>query len=216
MNSKKSLITGLMLLVCWMRMTGAGADPQAILKVLPTEESLGSEWKRHVGLLFDPHSTPTEIISIASPLPESFRSEQRHGVANPQSKVSGWSNVHYTLQMTNGPAVYEVQIYRYRDRQRLAEEFDQILRLESEQYHHSAVKGLGDAAVFVRNTQGPGSTVWFRRADFKVWMGPGPSVTNWDQDVNLQHLAIEMDKRIVQMTGNAAVPVNSESARNKP
>ena len=202
MNLKKTLMTGFIFLVGSMSNAAAGVEPQPILDVLPTEESLGPRWKRHVGLLFDPHSKPTEITSIATPLPESLKNEQRDGVANPQSKVSGWSNVHYTLQMTNGPAVYEVQIYRYRDRQRLAEEFDQLLRLDSEQYQHSPVKGLGDAAVFYRSTRTPGSTLWFRRADFKAWIAPSPCDTNWEEDVNLQLLAIQLDQRIVQMTGD--------------
>ena len=209
MNSKKALMTGFMVLVCFMSNAAPGAEPQAILHVLPTEESLGQHWKREVSLLFDPLSKPAVITPETSTLPESFKNEQLDTVANPQSHVSGWGNAQYTLHLTNGPAVYDVQIYRYRDRQRLAEEFDQLLRLDSEQYQHSPVNGLGDAAVFYRSTRTPGSTLWFRRADFKAWIAPSSSVTRWEQDVNLQNLASQLDQRMVQRTGNSAVPVVS-------
>jgi hypothetical protein len=196
-------------LACFMGITAAGAEPQAILHVLPSEESLGQQWKREVSLLFDPLSKPAVITPETSTLPESFKNEQLDTVANPQSHVSGWGNAQYTLHLTNGPAVYDVQIYRYRDRLRLAEEFDQLLRLDSEQYQHSPVKGLGDAAVFYRSTRTPGSTLWFRRADFKAWIAPSSSVTRWEEDVNLQNLATQLDQRMVQRTGDSAVPVGS-------
>ncbi|MCL4181108.1 MAG: hypothetical protein KJ072_25610, partial [Verrucomicrobia bacterium] len=48
MNSQKALMTGFMVLVCFMSNAALGAEPQAILHVLPTEESLGQHWKREV------------------------------------------------------------------------------------------------------------------------------------------------------------------------
>jgi len=196
-----------MLLVFWITSGAPGAEPQAILNVLPTPEALGPNWERNISMFFDPLSKPPEIIATVSPMPESFKQEKREGVANPQSAVSGWGHALYMLQRANGVIAYDVHIDRYRKRERLTEDFHEMLQVDSEQYRKIPLKALGEEAMFCWNAQGPGSTVWFRRADFKVWINPvAGSITNWNQDASLQRLAAVLDQTILRASGDPSPP----------
>ena len=216
MNAAKNCLAGLSVLLFLGRGVSAGADPQAILEALPTEDTLGSGWKREIGVLFDPLSKPSEILHTASPFPDSFKKEKRAGVEDPKGRVSGWSHTHFTLQTTNRSCRYDVQIERYRNKEHLREDFDPLLSLDSEQYRKTPVKDLGDTAVFYYDAKRSGGTVWFRRAEFKVWIAPMNNLTNWEQDSDLQHLARILDQRIVRGTVEAGGALQSGGDRKRP
>jgi len=216
MDAGKNFVAGLTVLLLWFRTAAAGSEPQAILDALPNEAALGVGWKREIGLLFDPLSKPPEILRAASPLPDSFKKEKRAGVEDTKGRVSGWSHTHFTLQTTNRSCLYDVQLERYRNKEHLREDFDQLLILDSAQYGKTPVKDLGDAAVFYYDAKGSGGTLWFRRADFKVWIAPMNNLTNWEQDSDLRHLARVLDQRIVLGTVGAEAASQSGGGQKRP
>jgi hypothetical protein len=186
-----------------------------VLEALPTAEALGLGWSREISVLFDPASKPAELFAASSRLPESFKKERRDAVQNPTNQISGWSHTHFTLQSTNTSRHYDVQIERYRNKGQLRSDFDQLLAFDAAEYQKAPVDKLGDAAVFYRSMKG-GATVWFRRADFKVWISPMGAVTNWEQDGQLQHLTRMLDQRIAGRTGQPVKPSLSKNGWDKP
>jgi hypothetical protein len=194
--------------------TVRGQAPLPVLEALPTAETLGAGWSREISLLFDPVSKPSELFAASSRLPESFKKENREAVQNPTNRISGWSHTHFTFHSTNASHHYDVQVERYRSKAHLRAEFDQLLAFDSAEYRKVPVDGIGEAAVFFRKVNG-GATVWFRRADFRVWIASMGTVTNWDQDVHLQDLVKEIDQRIARATTPAAEPPRSGERRDK-
>ena len=170
-----------------------------VLEALPTAESLGAGWSREISLLFDPASKPAELFGASSQLSESFKKERLAAVQNPTNRISGWSHTHFTLHSTNTSRQYEVQVERYRSKDHLRADFDHLLALDQAEYQKVPVEGVGEAAVFFCRVNG-GSTVWFRRADFRVWISPMGTITNWEQDVHLQKLVKMLDQRITGAT----------------
>jgi hypothetical protein len=189
-----------------------GQAPLPVLEALPTAEALGTGWSRQISLLFDPASKPAELFAPSSRLPESFKKERREAVQNPTNHISGWSHTHFSYQSTNTSRHYDIQVERYRSQDHLRADFDRLLAFDSAEYQKVPVNGVGDAAVFYRKING-GATVWFRRAAFKVWISPMATVTNWEQDGHLQHLAKLLDQRIVEATARPSQPANG---RDKP
>lgn len=192
-----------------------GQAPLAVLAALPTAEALGSGWSREISLLVDPASKPAELFGASARLSESFKKERRDAVQNPTNRISGWSHTHYTLQSTNTSRQYDVQVERYRSKDHLRSDFAHLLAFDSAEYRKAPVDGLGDAAVFYGDIKG-GATVWFRRADFKVWISTMGAVTNWAQDRHLQHLAKMLDQRIVGGADKATKPVRSGTGGAQP
>jgi hypothetical protein len=189
--------------------------PMPVLEALPTAEALGPGWSREVSVLFDPASKPAELFAASSRLPESFKKERREAVQNPTNRISGWSHTHFTFQSTNTTHHYDVQVERYRSQDHLRADFAQLLAFYSAKYQELPVNGVGDAAAFYRRING-GATVWFRRADFKVWIWPMATVTNWEQDAHLQRLARLLDERILAATAQGMKPSQPKNERNKP
>ena len=173
--------------------------PVPVLEALPTAESLGAGWSREISLLFDPASKPAELFGASSQLSESFKKERLAAVQNPTNRISGWSHTHFTLHSTNTSRQYEVQVERYRSKDHLRADFDHLLALDQAEYQKVPVEGVGEAAVFFCRVNG-GSTVWFRRADFRVWISPMGTITNWEQDVHMQKLVKMLDQRITGAT----------------
>jgi hypothetical protein len=168
--------------------------PLAVLEALPRPEVLGGGWSRDVSLLFDPASQPAEIIGATARLPDSFRKEKRDAVENPTNRISGWAHAHFEFQATNRTAWYEVQVDRYRSKQKLAEDFAQLLAFNAEEYQKKEIQGIGEAAVVYRHASG--MTLWFRRGTFRVWISPMNSTSSWENDSGLQHLTRAFDKRL--------------------
>jgi hypothetical protein len=206
MNTSERLLAAIAAFSLWCTAT-LGQGPLPVLAALPTAEALGVGWSRQVSLLFDPASKPTELFAPSSQLPESFKKEKREAVENPTNRISGWSQTHFTLRSTNAFRNYDVQVARYRSQDRLRADFDHVLAFDSAEYQKVWVDGVGDAAVFYYKVNG-GATVWFRRADFKVWISSIGIGTNWGQDEHLQHLAKLLDQRIVEATPRARSPRN--------
>ena len=192
-----------------------GQGPLPVLEALPTAEALGSGWSREISLMFDPASKPPELLAASTRLPESYKKERRATVQNPTNRISGWSHTHFTRQSTNTSYHYDVQIDRYRRKDHLRADFDKLLAFSSAEYQKIPVDGIGEAAVFYRSLKG-GATVWFRRADFMVWITPMGDLANWAQDGHLQHLAKMLDQRILKGVAQAMEPSQSEKGRQKP
>jgi hypothetical protein len=95
-------------------------------------------------------------------------------------------------------------VERYRNQSDLIDDFNRLLTLETDKYQRTAVDGLGDAAVYYWSVNGPG-TLWFRRADFRVWVTPFNMMTNWQQDGDFVRLARNVDHQITQVS----VPTNN-------
>ena len=204
-----NLPVGLAIILFGSSAIGAGSESQTVLDALPSETSLGPGWKRDITLLFDPWGKPQEIARTN--LSESFLAASRARVEDPKGTVSGFSHTHFTFLQTNAHSTYDVQIERYRNPQQLKNEFDHLLNLDNDEYTKAPVEGLGDAAVLCNKTRGFGATLWFRRANFKVWIAPLGSITNWSQDARLQDLARKLDQEILKGRGQTG----TSSARGK-
>jgi len=189
--------------------------PLAVLDALPPPDALGVGWEREIAVLFDPASSPSELFAASSRLPESFKQDRRDRVRNPTNQISGWCHLHFTLQTSNATRRYDVQMQRYRNKDRLRADFSKLELADVAEYHKVPVDGLGDAGLFCRSKNG-GSTVWFRRADFMVWIAPMGLVTNWEQDSQLKYLSRKIDQRIAGRKARAIEPSVSGNGEEKP
>lgn len=214
MNTSERILAAIGAFSLWCA-AAWGQSPLPVLEALPTAEALGAGWSMEVSLLFDPARKPTELFAASSRLPESFKKERRAAVQNPTNQISGWSHTHFSFQSTNTSHHYDVQVERYRSQDHLRADFDHLLAFDSAEYQKVPVNGVGDAALFYRKING-GATVWFRRADFKVWISPMGTVTNWEQDGHLQRLARLLDQRILGATAQGMKPSQSGNGRDKP
>jgi hypothetical protein len=189
--------------------------PLPVLEALPTTEALGPGWRREISVMFDPASKPPELFAASSRLPERFKQERREAVQNPTNLISGWAHSHFSLQSTNTAHHFDVQIERYRNREHLAADFNQLLAFDSAEYQKVPVDRIGDAAVFYSKTNN-GTTLWFRRADFKVWIAAMGTATNWLQNEHLQRLARMLDQRIVRATPQGVKTTRSGKGEGQP
>jgi len=169
-------------------------EPLSVLEALPSAEVLGPHWSREISLLFDPASKPAEIVGASARLPDSCRNEKRNAVENPTNRISGWCHAHFIFQATNRTHQYEVQVDRYRSKGKVADDFRQLLALDTKEYQKTKVQGIGEAAVVYRNANG--MTLWFRRGNFRVWISPLFGSSRWEDDSGLQHLARAFDTRL--------------------
>ena len=166
----------------------------SVLEALPTTNVLGSNWSRHISVLFDPASQPAEIVAVGSQLPEARKQEHRNAVANPTNRISGWSHVHYEFQGTNGNQRYELQVDRYRSESSASEDFRKLLASDTKEYQKTEIQGIGEEAVVYRGASG--MTLWFRRGAFRVWLSPLFGTRRWEDDSALQQLARAFDARL--------------------
>ena len=180
---------------------------QGILEALPTVDHLGTNWSREVSLLFDSRGDPTEMLATTLPLPDALVLEQRAAVRDPAGKVSAWANVQYDLRSAHTTNRYDVQIYRYRSKEALIEDFDRLLALDSEQYEKTMIRDLAAVAVAFRDARTGSGTLWFRIGDYKVWISPGSSFS-WGSDPSLQQLA----RALIRQLGTA-IHRNAEANR---
>lgn len=181
-----------MLMLCF-GVAGQAQDPLAVLEALPPAEVLGAGWSRDISLLFDPASKPAEMVGATARLPDSSRKQQRDAVENPTNRISGWSHAHFIFQATNRAARYEVQVDRYRSKQKLVEDFNRLVAFNGEGYEKKEMQGIGEAAIACRGASG--MTLWFRKGNFRVWISPMNSVSSWESDSGLQQLTKAFDKR---------------------
>jgi len=180
--------------------SGAAAQdqaPLAVLETLPPTEVLGAGWSRDISLLFDPASKPAQIVGGTARLPDSFRRDRQNAVESPTNRISGWTHAHFDFQAKNRTVRYEVQVERYRSKQKLTEDFDRLLAFNAEQNQKKEIHGIGEAAVVYRNASG--MTLWFRRGTFQVWIGPMNSTSSWENDTGLQQLTKAFDKRLAAL-----------------
>jgi hypothetical protein len=189
-------------LVATLALAGATPDPsqnsrvaaaaipasQGILEALPTADHLGINWTREVSLLFDSRSDPTEMPATTVPLPDALVLEQRAAVRDPAGKVSAWANVQYDLRSAHTTNRLDVQIYRYRSKEALIEDFDHLLALDTERYEKTMITDLAAVAVAFRDARTGSGTLWFRIGNYRVWISPGSSFS-WGSDPSLRHLA---------------------------
>ncbi len=163
------------------------APPLSVMEVIPTVGALGVGWSREIGLLFDPASSPPEIVATSAPRPEARTQADREAVRNPANPISGWAHAHFDFRTTNQSLRYEVQIERYRNKPGVVAAFDQLLASDAEGYQKVPVREVGDDAVLFRNASGV--TLWFRRGTFRVWITPLGLPSSWENDSAFQHLA---------------------------
>lgn len=194
--------------------TAQSQKPVPILKVLPTAESLGPEWKRGLTVLFDPASQPSEISNTAKPMRDSFKQAQRAAVENPTNRISGWSLLYYEVNGTNQSGRYDVNIARFRSKEVLTAEFDRLLKLEAAQYPKTKLKTVGDAAVFFSDSTN-GATLWFRRGHFRVWIIPVYFQGPGKEDAGLQQLAKALDDQLRAGAGVDSATGKSDSPQKE-
>ena len=84
---------------------------------------------------------------------------------------------------------------RYRSKGKVADDFRQLLALDTKEYQKTKVQGIGEAAVVYRNANV--MTLWFRRGNFRVWISPLFGSSRWEDDSGLQHLARAFDTRLL-------------------
>jgi hypothetical protein len=195
---------------------GVAAEPppvRSVLAALPPAESLGPGWKRDIDALFDSASQPPEIIGASARIPDSFKQQQRLNMANPTNNVSGWGHLDYEFQGTNRHRRYEVNIERFRSKDRLYEEFNRLLTLESDQYQKTELKTVGESAVIYQHATGvSGLTLWFCRGNFRVWIAPMDSTASWKGDAEFQKLARALDDQMRNEAGPDAVKTKPDAA----
>lgn len=187
----------LLVIGCLMHCHGVAAqnqEPLTVLEALPTAESLGTGWSRHIALLFDPASDPHLIVGPMAQLPDCFRKSLQGAVNNPTNTISGWALADFFVRSTNRIARYELQLNRYRSKEKLVEDFDRLLASNAKGYQKLQVQGIGDAAVAFRD-QG-GMTLWFRKGSYRVSISPMSSGSSWEGDTELRWLAKEIAGRL--------------------
>jgi hypothetical protein len=178
--------------------------PLPVLDALPSAESLGSNWRREIGLLFDSASNPAQIVGSTT-LPDSWKKAKREAVDNPTNRVSGWSHAYFDYQSTNATNRYVVQVERYRNKQRVIEDFNHLLTFNATDYQKKDIKGIGEAAVVYCNASG--MTLWFRTGTFRVWISPISPTRSWEKDTALRELAKAMEKRMEAKLSDKKTPI---------
>ncbi len=198
-------------ILTYARVAAPDPEPLPVLEALPPPEMLGPNWSRHLCLLFDPASNPAEIVEASAQVTDAFRTEKRNAVANPTNEISGWSHAHYIVQGTNGSHRYEVQVDRYRNPQRAARTFGQLLGSEPKDCQKTEVQGIGEAAVIYRDASG--MTLWFRSGPFRVWISPLTGNWRWEDDAALQQLAKAFDTRLSAMRRDKTAGADPKAER---
>ncbi len=168
--------------------------------MLPEALSLGPGWERKNYLLFDAIALPSEVIQTTAAPPQSALENWRHGVQDPEGKISGWVLAHFHPTSDTNGLQYEVHLERYRSHDALRTDFDKLLESAVAQPTSKPLKTIGDMALLVANPSGAASKVWFRRGNFRAWISPIGVSRNWDQDASLRLLAQVIDQHIAGIT----------------
>jgi hypothetical protein len=177
--------------------TAQDQQPLSLLEALPVGEAVGPGWKREISLLFDAASKPAEIIDSRSVITDSRKKAEREAVENPTNPVSGRAHAHFDFKGERHSNRYEVQVERYRDKERAVKDLNALAGADQKEYQMKDITGIGDAAVLVSGASGTplqGTTLYFRRGTYRISISALFGTNSWEDDISFRQLARVFDE----------------------